>query len=49
MIIKRPKNLIFKRFGSLSKFHFPACSTLAMSSYIRYKLDMFILYVKEDW
>ena len=28
MIILRPKNVIFKRFWPLSKFHFPACSTL---------------------
>ena len=28
MIISRPKNVIFERFWPLSKFHFPACSTL---------------------
>ena len=28
MIILTPKNAIFERFWPLSKFHFPACSTL---------------------
>ena len=28
MIILRAKNVIFERFWPLSKFHFPACSTL---------------------
>ena len=31
MIILRPKNVIFERFWPFSKFHFPACSTLAIS------------------
>ena len=30
MIILRPKNVIFERFRPLSKFYFPACSTLLM-------------------
>ena len=30
MIILRPKNVIFERFWPLSKFHFPACSTLVI-------------------
>ena len=28
MIISRPKNVILERFWPLSKFHFPACSSL---------------------
>ena len=31
MIILKPKNVIFERFWPLSKFYFPACSTLDMS------------------
>ena len=31
MIILRPKNVFFERFGPLSKFHFPGCSTLSMT------------------
>ena len=31
MIILRPKNVTFERFWPLSKFHFPACSTLNMT------------------
>ena len=33
MIILRPKNVNFERFWPLSKFHFPACSTLAMTHF----------------
>ena len=29
--ISRPKNVIFERFKHLSKFHFPACTTLVMT------------------
>ena len=32
MIILRRKNVIFERFW---KFHFPACSTLSMSHFVR--------------
>ena len=31
MIILRPKNVIFERLWLLSKFHFPACSTLVIN------------------
>ena len=32
MIILRPRNVMFERFWPLSKFHFPVCSTLIISS-----------------
>ena len=34
MIILRPKNVIFERFWQLSKFHFPACSTLHTTHFL---------------
>ena len=34
MIILRPKNVIFERFRPLSKFHFPACSTLIITVFL---------------
>ena len=35
MITLRPKNVIFERFWPVSKFYFPACSTLSMMLIIR--------------
>ena len=40
MIILRPKNIILGRFWPLSKFHFPACSTLPMYAI----LSLFVFY-----
>ena len=33
MVILRPKNVIFERFWPVSKFHFPACSTLSITNF----------------
>ena len=41
MIILRPKNVIFERFWPLSKFHFPACSTLVINERFLSFYEMF--------
>ena len=33
MIILRPKKVIFERFWLFSKYHFPACSTLVITTF----------------
>ena len=47
MIILRPKNVTFDRFRPLSKFHFPACSTLAIID-LHYFDSFYIEYIKWD-
>ena len=44
MIILRLKNVIFERFWPLSKFHFPACSTLPITRRLWGSLKALIMY-----